>query len=180
MSIASAQNTFVIVTLSSEGPERVGNVQQRIRSAREHGLMVLLLVGDISPLTMHQIMREGVAEFAPYPEPAGALVDAIDRLRLTRANGNLPAVTSTNAPRRLGKVVAFYGVAGGVGASTFAVNCVGAGAADPARRAAGGAARFQLPVRLHRHFPIPIYFPRFGFKPSSSGRNRFSANVMSS
>jgi len=122
MSIASAQDTFVIVTLSSDGPERVGNVQQLIRSAREHGLMVLLLVGDISPLTMHQIMREGVAEFAPYPEPAGALVDAIDRLRLARANGNLPAVTSANAPRRLGKVVAFYGVAGGVGASTFAVN----------------------------------------------------------
>ena len=122
MSIANAQDTFVIVTLSSDGPERVGNVQQLIRSAREHGLMVLLLVGDISPLTMHQIMHEGVAEFWPYPEPAGALVDSIDRLRLARANGNLPAVTLANAPRRLGKVVAFYGVVGGVGASTFAVS----------------------------------------------------------
>jgi pilus assembly protein CpaE len=122
MSIASSQDTFVIVTLSSDDAERVGNARQLIRSAREHGLMVLLLVGDISPLTMHQIMREGVAEFAPYPEPAGALVDAIDRLRLARAQGNLPAVTTANAPRRLGKVVAFYGVAGGVGASTFAVN----------------------------------------------------------
>jgi pilus assembly protein CpaE len=70
---------------------------------------------------MHQIMREGVSEFAPYPEPAGALVDAIDRLRLARTSGSLPALTS-GAPRRLGKVVAFYGVAGGVGTSTFAVN----------------------------------------------------------
>jgi len=122
LSVASGQDTFVIVTLSSDDPERVSDVQQLIRSAREHGLMVLLLVGDVSPLTMHQIMREGVAEFAPYPEPTGALVDAIDRLRLARAHGNLPAVTSANAPRRLGKVVAFYGVAGGVGASTFAVN----------------------------------------------------------
>jgi pilus assembly protein CpaE len=122
LSVASAQDTFVIVTLSSDDPERVSDAQQLIRSAREHGLMVLLLVGDISPLTMHQIMREGVAEFAPYPEPAGALIDAIDRLRLARTHGNLPAVTSANAPRRLGKVIAFYGVAGGVGASTFAVN----------------------------------------------------------
>jgi pilus assembly protein CpaE len=83
--------------------------------------MVLLVAGEISSRTMHRIMREGVAEFAPYPEPAGALVDAIDRLRLARTNGSLPA-TVGGAPRRLGKVVAFYGVAGGVGASTMAVN----------------------------------------------------------
>ncbi len=122
LSITSAEDSFVIVALSSDESEVVDATAQLIRQARECGLMVLLIVGDISSRTMHQIMREGVAEFAPYPEPAGALMDAIDRLRLARSSGNLPAVTSTGAPRRLGKVVAFYGVAGGVGASTFAVN----------------------------------------------------------
>jgi pilus assembly protein CpaE len=122
LSITSAEDSFVIVALSSDESEVVDATAQLIRQARECGLMVLLVVGDISSRTMHQIMREGVAEFAPYPEPAGALMDAIDRLRLARSSGNLPAVTSTGAPRRLGKVVAFYGVAGGVGASTFAVN----------------------------------------------------------
>ena len=122
LSITSAEDSFVIVALSSDESEVVDATAQLIRQARECGLMVLLVVGDISSRTMHQIMREGVAEFAPYPEPAGAFMDAIDRLRLARSSGNLPAVTSTGAPRRLGKVVAFYGVAGGVGASTFAVN----------------------------------------------------------
>ena len=122
LSIASSEDSFVIVALSSDETEAVAATAQLIRQAREYGLMVLLIVGDISSRTMHQIMREGVAEFTPYPEPAGALMDAIDRLRLARSSGNLPAVTSTSAPRRLGKVVAFYGVAGGVGASTFAVN----------------------------------------------------------
>lgn len=122
LSIASSEDSFVIVALSSDETEAVAATAQLIRQAREYGLMVLLIVGDISSRTMHQIMREGVAEFTPYPEPAGALMDAIDRLRLARSSGNLPAVTSTSAPRRLGKVVAFYGVAGGVGASTIAVN----------------------------------------------------------
>lgn len=122
LSIASAEDSFVIVALSSDETEAVTATAQLIRQAREYGLMVLLIVGDISSRTMHQIMREGVAEFAPYPEPAGALMDAIDRLRLARSSGNLPAITTSGAPRRLGKVVAFYGVAGGVGASTLAVN----------------------------------------------------------
>jgi len=122
LSIASSEDSFVIVALSSDETEAVAATALLIRQAREYGLMVLLIVGDISSRTMHQIMREGVAEFTPYPEPAGALMDAIDRLRLARSSGNLPTVTSTNAPRRLGKVVAFYGVAGGVGASTIAVN----------------------------------------------------------
>jgi len=122
LSIASAEDSFVIVALSSDEAAAVAECAQLIRQAREYGLMVLLVVGDVSSRTMHQIMREGVAEFAPYPEPAGALMDAIDRLRLARSSGNLPAITTTGTPRRLGKVVAFYGVAGGVGASTFAVN----------------------------------------------------------
>lgn len=122
LSIASAEDSFVVVALSSDETEAVAATAQLIRQAREYGLMVLLIVGDISSRTMHQIMREGVAEFAPYPEPAGALMDAIDRLRLARSSGNLPAITTSGAPRRLGKVVAFYGVAGGVGASTLAVN----------------------------------------------------------
>jgi len=122
LSIASAEDSFVIVALSSDETEAVTATAQLIRQAREYGLMVLLIVGDISSRTMHQIMREGVTEFAPYPEPAGALMDAIDRLRLARSSGNLPAITTSGAPRRLGKVVAFYGVAGGVGASTLAVN----------------------------------------------------------
>ena len=120
-SIASGEDSFVIVALSDDDADAVDAAARRIRLAREYGLMVLLIVGEISSRTMHRIMREGVTEFAPYPEPAGALMDAIDRLRMARSSGGLPA-TMSSAPRRLGKVVAFYGIAGGVGASTMAVN----------------------------------------------------------
>jgi pilus assembly protein CpaE len=122
LSIASGEDSFVIVTLSSDEAEAVEAAARRIRLARQHGLMVLLVVGDISSRTMHRIMREGVTEFAPYPEPAGALMEAIDRLRMARSSGGLPVVAMAGAPRRLGKVVAFYGIAGGVGASMIAVN----------------------------------------------------------
>ncbi len=122
LAIANPEDSFVIITLGSDDEAAIETAAQRIRMARENNLLVLLVVGEISSRTMHRIMREGVAEFAPYPEPKGALVDAIDRLRLARTNGNLPAVTVSGAPRRLGKVIAFYGVAGGVGASTMAVN----------------------------------------------------------
>ena len=121
LDIANREDSFVIVALSSNDAEKVDAVAGLIRKARANGLMVLLVAGDISSRTMHQIMREGVSEFAPYPEPAGALIDAIDRLRLARGTGHLPALTA-GAPRRYGKVVTFYGVAGGVGATTFAVN----------------------------------------------------------
>lgn len=122
LSIASGEDSFVIVALSSDEPDAVDAAARRIRLAREYGLMVLLVVGEISSRTMHRIMREGVSEFTPYPEPAGALMDAIDRLRMARSSGGLPAVTMSGSQRRLGKVVAFYGIAGGVGASTMAVN----------------------------------------------------------
>lgn len=121
LSITGAEDSFVIVALSSDQPDNVAATARLIRKAREYGLLVLLIAGEISSRTMHQIMREGVAEFAPYPEPEGALAEAIDRLRLARSSGTAPAL-SGGAPRRLGKVVAFYGVAGGVGASTMAVN----------------------------------------------------------
>jgi pilus assembly protein CpaE len=123
LEIANADDSFVIVALSSDDPDQVASTGELIRRAREFGLMVLLVVGELSSRTMHRLMREGVSEFAPYPEPKGALVDAIDRLRLARSSGTARTLaTAGGAPLRLGKVVAFYGVAGGVGASTVAVN----------------------------------------------------------
>lgn len=122
LEITNSEDSFVIIALSSDDEEAVARTAALIRRAREYGLMVLLVVGEISSRTMHQIMREGVTEFAPYPEPKGALVDAIDRLRLARSSGSARAIATAGAPRRLGKVVTFYGVAGGVGASTLAVN----------------------------------------------------------
>ena len=114
---------FAVITASADVPQAIAGTAQLIRKARESGLLVLLVVGDISSRSMHQLLKEGVADFTPYPEPQGALAEAIERLRFVRASGGGTAVGPVGGqPQRRGKVLTVYGVAGGVGASTVAVN----------------------------------------------------------
>ncbi len=115
--------SFAIVTASDDNPEAIAQTGLLIRQSRDAGLLVLLVVGEVSSRTMHQLLKEGVADFAPYPEPDGALSEAIDRLRYVRASGNTAGVGPVGStPVRRGKVITVYGIAGGVGASTVAVN----------------------------------------------------------
>lgn len=119
---AESERTIAIVTLGSDDPESVEASAQLVRLAREAELLVLLVCGEVSPRTMHQLLREGVAEFAPYPEPEGALAESINRIRLLRASGGRGVPTAGGKVVRKGKVLTVYGAAGGVGASTYAVN----------------------------------------------------------
>ena len=116
----ASADTFVVVAISTDLPSDVEGTASLIRKARRAQKTVLLLVGEISTRATHRLMREGVAEFAPYPDSEGALQEAVGRIRLARTS-NLPVATMA-APTRQGKVITCYGVAGGVGASTFAVN----------------------------------------------------------
>jgi len=118
---ARGSQSFAIITLAADEPDHIAATAHLIRRAREAGLLVLLVVGDISSRSMHELLREGVADFAPYPEPKGALAEAIGRLRYARSSGgNLTPVGAP--PKRRGRVLTVYGVAGGVGGSTIAVN----------------------------------------------------------
>ena len=113
---------FALVTIGSDEPATIEAAARLIRSARDNGLVVLLVVGEVSSRTMHRLMREGVADFAPYPEPKGALREAIERLRLARSSGKDAATIAQGGAPRRGRLIGIYGVAGGVGASTLAVN----------------------------------------------------------
>ena len=114
--------TFVILTLGSDEPKHVASCAELIRKATNADLFVLLVCGEVSPRTMHAVMRAGAVEFAPYPEPPGALQEAINRIRVARAQGASPAVAGKIKAQRSGRIIGCYGVAGGVGASTFSVN----------------------------------------------------------
>jgi len=114
--------TFVILTLSSDDEGEVEACAELIRKASNAELLVLLVIGDVSPRTMHNVMRAGAVEFAPYPDPPGALQEAINRLRVARTQGGGALGSAKGKTQRSGKIVGVYGVAGGVGASTFAVN----------------------------------------------------------
>lgn len=122
---ADDETGVVIVAIDSDAPEQVDAASDVVRMAHKAGLLVLLVVGDLSPRVMHRLMREGVTEFAPFPEPRTALQEAIGRIRVKRADmlrSEAVAESRTSEPKRLGRIIGVYGVAGGVGASTFATN----------------------------------------------------------
>ena len=112
---------FAIFAISSDLPQAIDGMAMLIRMAHEAGMIILLVVGDISSRSIHRLMREGVAEFAPYPDDEGSLSEAVNRLRQIRIAEHAPQ-NGSGAPARLGKVITAYGAAGGVGASTFVVN----------------------------------------------------------
>lgn len=119
---AKGEQTFVILTLSSDDPDTVKNTADLIRKANNAEMFVLLVCGDISSKSMHTLIRAGAAEFAPYPDPPGALREAINNIRVARAHGRRAAASPGSMVQRQGRIVGVYGVAGGVGASMCAVN----------------------------------------------------------
>ena len=110
---------FAIFAVSDEDQDSVERMASLIRRASQSGLMVVLIVSEISTRVMHRLLREGAREFAPYPDTDGALPDAFGRLRQAKARNVEPGLP---VPVRQGRVITCYGTAGGVGASTFAVN----------------------------------------------------------
>ena len=115
-------DAFAIFAVSTDAAEAVERAAGLIRQARDAGMGVLLVTGELSSRTVHRLIREGVAEFTPYPDPDGALREAINRMRLMRSGAAPGLVAGATGLARRGRLVTAYGVAGGVGASTFVVN----------------------------------------------------------
>jgi len=117
------RGAFAIIAVSTDTAESIAGTGQLIRKARDANLLVLLVVGDISSRSMHHLLKEGVADFTPYPEPPGALAEAIDRLRFVRSSGGSTGLATVGSqPARRGGRSTCYGVAGGVGTSMIATN----------------------------------------------------------
>ena len=116
-------SAFAIFAVSGEESPSIESTAALIRQTREAGLQILLIVGELSSRAMHRLIREGVAEFTPYPDPDGGLTEAINRMRLLRAGAGASSMGFGAAAQiRRGRLITAYGVAGGVGASTFVVN----------------------------------------------------------
>ena len=116
---------FIALALDSEDEAQFGAIGEVVSLARARGVKVLLIARDLGPAVLHQFLNLGATGFLPYPLPAGALHDAIERLRQPpMAQPHPPArrVPSEAGRDRDGAVIAVHGLAGGVGATTFAVN----------------------------------------------------------
>ncbi len=119
---------FIAIAMDIEDEEHLEVIAGVTKAALAKNIKVLLIAEEVSPIALHKLLQIGAEEFVPYPLPEGALHDAIERMRapdpepenekeeekvsqLKPAGGNLEGV-----------LLPVHGLAGGTGATTFAVN----------------------------------------------------------
>lgn len=115
---------FVAIALDDEDEGTLPAIAEIIKTATGRKIKVIVIAEDVSPIALHQLLKLGAEEFVPYPLPEGALRDAIERLRRPPAPEVVQTARATGGagPSRDGVVLPVHGLAGGVGATTFAVN----------------------------------------------------------
>jgi pilus assembly protein CpaE len=121
---------FLAVAVDEKDEGDLARISELIKQAKSLGIKVILIADELSPMVLHQMLRLGADDFVPYPLPEGALHEAIERIRrpapLPAAEGEeglQPAAPSFKAKGdRDGVVLPVHGLAGGSGATTFAVN----------------------------------------------------------
>ena len=107
-----------------EDEENLVLMGEIITQAKARNIKVILIAEDVTPASLHSLLRKGADEFVPYPLPEGELAQAIERVRAA----DIPAVAQPVGPslksgeQKNGAVLAVHGLAGGTGATTLAVN----------------------------------------------------------
>ena len=113
--LSADEQRFVLVGAQSDDESTVSSAVSLIGAAKQIGCKSVLLAEALNPSSMHAIMRAGADDFLPLPVSASTLQETVETLGATPA-GQAPAGKSP------GLIYAVYGVAGGVGATTLAVN----------------------------------------------------------
>ena len=111
---------IVVICVDKSDEDDLKPILDFIKGVKERGAKTILIAKEVSPTALHQLMRQGADDFIPYPFPDGAFNDSLTSLREAP---KAPAANVAEEPtRRKGMILPVYGMAGGVGASTFAVN----------------------------------------------------------
>jgi pilus assembly protein CpaE len=124
---------FICIAVNQEDEGDLARITEIIKTAKGKHIKVILIADQVSPIALHQLLRLGGDDFVPYPLPEGALHEAIERLRkappaivavAARHEEDEVAVVPTFKAKgdREGVILPVHGLAGGTGASTFAVN----------------------------------------------------------
>ncbi|WP_299283539.1 AAA family ATPase [uncultured Tateyamaria sp.] len=121
----AASMEFVALALDDADEDNLVLMGEIISQAKSRDIKVILIAEDVTPASLHQLLRQGADEFVPYPLPEGELQQAIDRVRTTPQP--LPVETERTAQLKTGAnkegaVFVTHGVAGGTGTTTLAVN----------------------------------------------------------
>ena len=121
---------FVAIAVNGSDEADLARVADIVRAAKDRGIKVILIADEVSPMSLHQLLRLGADDFVPYPLPEGALHEAIERMRRPAPTQVVQMVNEEDhhAPTfkakgdRDGVILPVHGLSGGTGASTFAVN----------------------------------------------------------
>ncbi|PIE10632.1 MAG: pilus assembly protein CpaE [Rhodobacterales bacterium] len=120
---------FVALAIDDSDEEKLVMLGEIIETAKAHKIKVILIAEDVSPASLHQLLRHGADEFVPYPLPEGELQAAINRLKTPQNLGQpvadpapVAAAPRAQAGNRNGALFAVHGLGGGTGATTLATN----------------------------------------------------------
>lgn len=117
---------FIAVAMDDRDETNLAGFAEVIREAAARGVKTIVIAEEVSPIVLHQLLKMGAEEFVPYPLPDGALHEAIERVRAPEPApvAAAPVENITPKPRggHEGVVLGVHGLAGGVGATTLAVN----------------------------------------------------------
>ncbi len=125
---------FITVVLDKTDENDLSFVEHIIAAAKDRSIKVILVTHDLSPVSLHHLMRLGADDFIPYPLPKNALNDSIDRVLkapeekivikevLVQPEGGQANARAKTGVARRGILLPVYGLSGGVGATTFATN----------------------------------------------------------
>lgn len=116
---------FIAIAMDHEDEDDIEVIREIISTAKENSIKVILITEDVSPASLHQLLRGGGDEFVPYPLPEGELASAIERVTAPPTQVVATVETPTNlAPtgNHNGVIIPVQGLSGGVGATTFVTN----------------------------------------------------------
>ncbi|MGB7244852.1 MAG: AAA family ATPase [Sulfitobacter sp.] len=115
---------FIALAMDETDEENLVLMGEIITRAKQHDVKVILIAEDISPASLHTLLRQGADEFVPYPLPEGELVEAIERIRAKDEPVQVAAQAARlkTGEQKEGAVIVVHGLAGGTGATTLAVN----------------------------------------------------------
>ena len=121
---------FVAIAIDGDDEHDLPLIGEIINAAGARDIKIVLVAEDVSPGALHRLLRLGAADFLPYPLPEGALKEALERMRrpapapeVAPPQGQAAGSVGAAGPGdRDAAILVVHGLAGGVGATTFAVN----------------------------------------------------------
>lgn len=115
---------FIALAIDETDEENLVLLGEIIALAKARNIKVILIAEDVTPASLHSLLRQGADEFVPYPLPENELAEAIKRVRAAAkspiATSDTPKLQTT--AQKEGAVIVLHGLAGGTGATTLAVN----------------------------------------------------------